>query len=53
LVNFFKTKSGVVLVASQALQPFETSAERPKLSVLSLYKDFTPEDLETCIALTL
>ncbi len=47
LVNFFKTKNGVALVASEALQPFETSKKLPKLSVLSLYKELTPEVLDT------
>lgn len=46
LVNFFKTKNGVALVASQALQPFEISTKLPKLSVLNLYKEFTPKVLD-------
>ncbi|UXT20415.1 EAL domain-containing protein [Agrobacterium tumefaciens] len=47
LVSFFKTDAGVALMASQAIQPFEKSAELSKLSVLSLYKELTPEVVET------
>jgi diguanylate cyclase (GGDEF)-like protein len=47
LVNFIKTKSGVALVGSEAIQPFSASAELPKLSVLSFYKELTPEVLDT------
>ncbi|MGI8397554.1 bifunctional diguanylate cyclase/phosphodiesterase [Agrobacterium deltaense] len=47
LVHFFKTGNGVALVASQAIQPFETSAELPKLSVLSFFKELTPDVLDT------
>jgi diguanylate cyclase (GGDEF)-like protein len=47
LVNFIKTESGVALVGSEAIQPFSASAELPKLSVLSFYKELTPEVLDT------
>ena len=47
VVNFIKTESGVALIASQAIQPFEASGELPKLSTLSFYKDITPEVLDT------
>ncbi|MBG0511172.1 bifunctional diguanylate cyclase/phosphodiesterase [Agrobacterium sp. MOPV5] len=47
LVHFFKTGNGVALVASQAIQPFETSAELAKLSVLSFFKELTPDVLDT------
>ncbi|TCU28837.1 periplasmic sensor diguanylate cyclase/phosphodiesterase [Rhizobium azibense] len=47
LVNFFKTGNGVALVASQAIQPFSTDAELPRLSVLSFYKDITRDVLGT------
>ncbi|UJW77770.1 bifunctional diguanylate cyclase/phosphodiesterase [Rhizobium sp. SL42] len=46
LVNFFKTKNGVALVASHALQPFEISTKPAQLSVLSFYKEITPEVLD-------
>jgi diguanylate cyclase (GGDEF)-like protein len=45
LVNIFKTD--VALMASQAIQPFETSATLSKLSVLSFYKELTPDVLDT------
>ncbi|MGO8091052.1 EAL domain-containing protein [Rhizobium leguminosarum] len=47
VVNFIKTESGMALIASQAIQPFEAAAEVPKFSVLSFYKAFTPEVLDT------
>lgn len=46
VVNFFKTRNGVALIASEAIQPFEVSSNLPKLSVLSLYKELTPEVLD-------
>ncbi|EJC78810.1 diguanylate cyclase (GGDEF) domain-containing protein [Rhizobium leguminosarum bv. trifolii WSM2297] len=47
VVNFIKTESGIALLASQAIQPFEASGELPKLSVLSFYKEFGPAVLDT------
>jgi len=47
MVNFIKTENGIALIASEAIQPFSTDAELPKLSVLSLYKELTPEVLDT------
>ncbi|MBA1350276.1 EAL domain-containing protein [Rhizobium sp. WYCCWR 11146] len=47
VVNFIKTDSGMALIASQAIQPFEAAAEVPKFSVLSFYKAFTSEVLDT------
>ncbi len=47
VVNFIKTESGIALIASQAIQPFEATAELPKLSTLSFYKEFTSEVLDT------
>ncbi|ANM16550.1 GGDEF/EAL domain-containing protein [Rhizobium sp. N541] len=47
LVNFIKTENGIALLASQAIQPFQTAGELPKLSTLSFYKEFTPEVLDT------
>ncbi|MCV9943335.1 MULTISPECIES: EAL domain-containing protein [unclassified Rhizobium] len=46
VVNFIKTESGIALIASQAIQPFEAAGELPKLSTLSFYKEFTPEVLD-------
>ncbi|WFU12915.1 EAL domain-containing protein (plasmid) [Rhizobium sp. CB3090] len=46
LVNFFKTKDGVSLVSSQAIQPSEISSTLPKLSTLSFYKELRPEMLD-------
>ncbi len=46
-MNIFKTDVGVALMASQAIQPFETSATLSKLSVLSFYKELTPDVLDT------
>ncbi|MGR9245573.1 bifunctional diguanylate cyclase/phosphodiesterase [Rhizobium leguminosarum] len=46
VVNFIKTESGIALIASQAIQPFEAAAEVPKFSVLSFYKEFTSEVLD-------
>ncbi|MBP2446413.1 bifunctional diguanylate cyclase/phosphodiesterase [Rhizobium leguminosarum] len=46
MVNFIKTESGIALLASQAIQPFEASGELPKLSVLTFYKEFTPAVLD-------
>ncbi|MGO7583267.1 EAL domain-containing protein [Rhizobium ruizarguesonis] len=47
VVNFIKTESGIALIASQAIQPFEATTELPKLSTLSFYKEFTSEVLDT------
>jgi diguanylate cyclase (GGDEF)-like protein len=47
LVNFIKTKSGIALVSSQAIQPFSPGADLPKLSVLSFYKELSSEVLDT------
>lgn len=47
MVNFIKTENGIALIASEAIQPFSTGAELPKLSVLSLYKELTPNVLDT------
>ncbi|MGO7169230.1 bifunctional diguanylate cyclase/phosphodiesterase [Rhizobium leguminosarum] len=47
VINFIKTESGMALIASQAIQPFEAAAEVPKFSVLSFYKAFTSEVLDT------
>ncbi|WHO71979.1 EAL domain-containing protein [Rhizobium sp. BT03] len=47
VVNFIKTGSGIALLASQAIQPYEPTTELPKLSTLSFYKEFTPEVLDT------
>lgn len=47
LVNFFRTRNGVARVPSQALQPFETSAQLPKLSVLTFYKELTQAAFDT------
>ncbi|MDC9809527.1 MULTISPECIES: bifunctional diguanylate cyclase/phosphodiesterase [Rhizobium] len=47
VVNFIKTESGIALIASQAIQPFEAAGELPKLSTLSFYKEFTSEVLDT------
>ncbi|MGO6737373.1 EAL domain-containing protein [Rhizobium leguminosarum] len=47
VVNFIKTESGIALIASQAIQPFEATAELPKPSTLSFYKEFTSEVLDT------
>lgn len=47
LVNFIKTESGIALIASTAIQPFSSTAELPKLSVLVFYKELTPEVLDT------
>lgn len=47
MVNFIKTESGIALIASQAIQPFEATTELPKLSTLSFYKEFTSEVLDT------
>ncbi|OWV67998.1 diguanylate phosphodiesterase [Rhizobium sp. R339] len=47
VVNFIKTKTGIALIASQAIQPFEKEGELPKLSVLSFYKEFNAEVLAT------
>ncbi|MBB4441354.1 diguanylate cyclase (GGDEF)-like protein [Rhizobium esperanzae] len=46
MVNFIKTESGIALIASQAIQPFEAAAEVPQFSVLSFYKEFTSEVLD-------
>ncbi len=46
VVNFIRTETGIALVVSQAIQPFTAEGELPKLSVLSLYKDLTPEVLD-------
>ncbi|MBB5574916.1 diguanylate cyclase (GGDEF)-like protein [Rhizobium paranaense] len=43
LLNFFKTKTGILLVASQAIQPFDASGGLPKPSVLTFFKELTPE----------
>lgn len=47
VVNFIKTENGVALIASQAIQPFSSTADLPKLSVLILYKELTAEVLDT------
>ncbi|NKJ73948.1 EAL domain-containing protein [Rhizobium leguminosarum bv. viciae] len=47
VVNFIKTESGIALIASQAIQPFEATTELPKLSTLSFYREFTSEVLDT------
>jgi diguanylate cyclase (GGDEF)-like protein len=47
LVDFIKTESGIALVASQAIQPFTPGPDLPKLSVLTFYKELTPEVLDT------
>ncbi|MGO6784653.1 EAL domain-containing protein [Rhizobium ruizarguesonis] len=47
VINFIKTESGIALIASQAIQPFEATAELPKLSTLSFYKEFTTDILDT------
>ncbi|MBB3137987.1 diguanylate cyclase (GGDEF)-like protein [Rhizobium pisi] len=47
VINFIKTETGIALIASQAIQPFTIEGELPKLSVLSLYKEFTSEVLDT------
>ncbi|NKL05303.1 bifunctional diguanylate cyclase/phosphodiesterase [Rhizobium leguminosarum] len=47
VLNFIKTESGIALIASQAIQPFEATAELPKLSTLSFYKEFTSEVIDT------
>ncbi|MBY5362359.1 EAL domain-containing protein [Rhizobium leguminosarum] len=47
VINFIKTESGIALIASQAIQPFEATAELPKLSTLSFYKEFTSEVVDT------
>ncbi|WFU05791.1 bifunctional diguanylate cyclase/phosphodiesterase (plasmid) [Rhizobium sp. CB3171] len=46
LLNFFKTEAGILLVASQAIQPFEAKGELPKLSVLTFFKELTPEVID-------
>ncbi|MBB3564191.1 diguanylate cyclase (GGDEF)-like protein [Rhizobium sp. BK512] len=46
VVNFIRTETGIALIVSQAIQPFTAEGELPKLSVLSLYKDLTPEVLD-------
>lgn len=46
MVNFIKTENGIALIASEAIQPFSADAELPKLSVLSLYKELTPDVLD-------
>ncbi|MBY3180709.1 bifunctional diguanylate cyclase/phosphodiesterase [Rhizobium laguerreae] len=47
VVNFIKTESGIALIASQAIQPFEDAPKLPKFSVLSFYKEFTSEVIDT------
>ncbi|MDV4163303.1 bifunctional diguanylate cyclase/phosphodiesterase [Rhizobium leguminosarum] len=47
VVNFIKTESGIALIASQAIQPFDAAVEVPKFSVLTFYKEFTSEVLDT------
>jgi len=47
LLNFFRTETGIALVATLAIQPFEATAELPKLSVLSFYKELTPAVIDT------
>ncbi|OWV84406.1 bifunctional diguanylate cyclase/phosphodiesterase [Rhizobium sp. R693] len=42
LLNFFRTETGIALVATQAIQPFETTGALSMLSVLSFYKELTP-----------
>ena len=46
VVNFIKTESGIALLASQAIQPYEAATELPKLSTLTFYKEFSPEVLD-------
>ncbi|WFU12113.1 bifunctional diguanylate cyclase/phosphodiesterase (plasmid) [Rhizobium sp. CB3090] len=43
LLNFFKTETGILLVASQAIQPFSPTGELSNLSVLTFFKELTPE----------
>ncbi|MBX4936831.1 bifunctional diguanylate cyclase/phosphodiesterase [Rhizobium binae] len=47
LVNFIKTKNGIALLASQAIQPFDNVAENPQFSTLSFYKEFSQQVLDT------
>ncbi|MGR4845232.1 EAL domain-containing protein [Rhizobium sp. LARHSG275] len=47
VINFIKTENGIALIASQAIQPFQATAELPKLSTLSFYKEFTSEVIDT------
>ncbi|MGO7888903.1 bifunctional diguanylate cyclase/phosphodiesterase, partial [Rhizobium ruizarguesonis] len=47
VVYFINTESGIALIASQAIQPFEATTDLPKLSTLSFYKEFTSEVLDT------
>ncbi|MBX4928491.1 bifunctional diguanylate cyclase/phosphodiesterase [Rhizobium binae] len=46
LVNFIKTKNGIALLASQAIQPFDNVAENPQFSTLSFYKEFSQQVLD-------
>jgi diguanylate cyclase (GGDEF)-like protein len=47
LINFLKTKTGVALAASQAIQPFNAAKGLPKPSVLTFSKELTPEAIDT------
>ncbi|WP_064711306.1 bifunctional diguanylate cyclase/phosphodiesterase [Rhizobium bangladeshense] len=47
VVNFIKTETGIALIASQAIQPYDEEGELPELSVLSFYKEFNSEVLGT------
>ncbi|EJZ23203.1 bifunctional diguanylate cyclase/phosphodiesterase [Rhizobium sp. Pop5] len=47
IINFIRTENGLAVIASQAIQPFTIDGELPKLSVLTLYKEFTSEVLDT------
>ncbi|ASY68593.1 bifunctional diguanylate cyclase/phosphodiesterase [Sinorhizobium fredii] len=47
LLSFFKTEDGVALVGSEAIQPYQTSANVSRFSVLTFYKLLTPEVIAT------
>ncbi|RUM22142.1 EAL domain-containing protein [Rhizobium vallis] len=46
LTNFFKTKTGVALAVSQAIQPFGAVEGLPKSSVLTFSEELTPEVID-------
>ncbi|MDO3435079.1 bifunctional diguanylate cyclase/phosphodiesterase [Rhizobium sp. CBN3] len=48
VINFIKTETGIALIASQPIQPYQAEGELPtKLSVLSFYKQFNSDVLST------
>ncbi len=46
LLSYFKIEGGIAIVASQAVQPFESAAKPLRPSVLTFYKVLTPEVID-------